>query len=118
MATSSFFAGDNKDEVAKLERGGSSTDKVTALDQLGLSLAPGKVKEGVAIAEVEQSSDASEKGLKAGDVILEVGGTAVASAEDVAAGIQKAKEAGRKAVLLKVKSGDQNRFVAVQLKKG
>jgi len=51
-------------------------------------------------------------------VILEVGGTAVASAEDVAAGIQKAKEAGRKAVLLKVKSGDQNRFVAVQLKKG
>ena len=108
----------NKDEVAKLERGGPSTDKVTALDQLGLSLAPGKVKEGVAIAEVEQSSDASEKGLKAGDVILEVGGTAVASAEDVAAGIQKAKEAGRKAVLLKVRSGDQNRFVAVQLKKG
>ena len=96
----------SKDEVAKLERGGPSTDKVTALDQLGLSLAPGKVKEGVAIAEVEQSSDASEKGLKAGDVILEVGGTAVAAGRRRRRFRRPRKPAARR-VLLQVKSGDQ-----------
>ena len=105
----------SKDELAKAEKG---TGSVTELDQLGLSLAPGKVKEGVAIAEVTGSSDAAEKGLKSGDVIIEVGGQAVNSPDDVVAGIKKAKDLGRKAVLLRVKSGDQNRFVAVQLKAG
>ena len=108
----------SKEEIAKLERPGGDVAGATDLDMLGLSLAPGKVKEGVAIADVEQSSDAAQKGLKKGDVILEVGGAPVTSAADVTAAVKKAHEMGRKAVLLRVKTADQSRFVAVQLKKG
>ncbi len=107
-----------KEEIAKLEKSGGDTPNATELEQLGLSLSPGKVKEGVAIAEVEQGTDASQKGLKSGDVILEVAGEPVTSPAEVAAAVKKAKDMGRKAVLLRVKSADQSRFVAVQLKKG
>ena len=50
-------------------------------------------------------------------MILEVGGLAVKSPEDVANGVKEAAKLGRKAVLMRIKSGDQTRFVAVQLKK-
>lgn len=98
------------------------------LSQLGLTLMPahsgGKDKDkdskdgkdGVVIAEVDPSSDAAEKGLKAGDIIMEVSGQAVTAPEDVAGGVKKAQDMKRAAVLLHVKSGDQKRFVAVQLK--
>jgi len=108
----------SSDEIAKLEEG-SPTSENTELEQLGLTLAPagaGGVKEGVAIADVDAGSDAAQKGLKTGDVILEVQGETVKSASDVLDGIKKAKGLGRRAVLLHVRSGDQKRFVAVQLK--
>lgn len=108
-----------KEELAKLEKGGSSSSSGSNsrdIDELGLTLAPGKIKEGVAIAEVDQSTDAAEKGLKGGDVILEVSGQAVTSGDDVTASLKKARSLGRKTVMLKVKSGDQTRFVPVKLK--
>ncbi len=89
------------------------------LSQLGLTLMParnGSPKDGVVIAEVDAGSDAAEKGLKAGDIILEVSGQTVAQPDDVVSGVKKAQEMKRSAVLLHVKSGDQKRFVAVQLK--
>jgi serine protease Do len=93
------------------------------LSQLGVTLMPARTganEEGVAIAEVDPTSDAAEKGLKAGDVILEVSGQAVKSPDDVVTGIKKAQDLKRTAVLLHIKSSDQKRFVAVQLasKKG
>src|SRR6185437_2879076 len=93
------------------------------LSQLGVTLMPartGSDEEGVAIAEVDPSSDAAEKGLKPGDVILEVSGQTVKSPDDVVTGVKKAQDLKRTAVLLHVKSSDQKRFVAVQLteKKG
>src|SRR5262249_20279278 len=66
------------EEIAKLEQGKQSGDSAdgTELDQLGLTLAPnrGSKDGGVAVTEVDPDSDAAEKGIKAGDVILEVGG--------------------------------------------
>jgi len=93
------------------------------LSQLGLTLMPARAggsDEGVAIAEVDPSSDAAEKGLKAGDVILEVSGQVVKTPADVVDGVKKAQDLKRTAVLLHIKSSDQKRFVAVQLstKKG
>ena len=107
------------EEIAKLEQGKSVDPTSTALDQLGLTLAPAKGgDEGVAVTEVDPDSDAAEKGIKAGDIILEVGGSAVTGPSDVADGVQKAKDLGRKAVMLYIKSADQRRIVPIQLKKG
>jgi serine protease Do len=89
------------------------------LSQLGITLMParkGSPKDGVVVAEVDSGSDAAEKGVKAGDVILEVSGQPVAAPEDVVSGVKKAQELKRSAVLLHIKSADQKRFVAVQLK--
>jgi serine protease Do len=89
------------------------------LSQLGLTLMPARTggpKEGVVIAEVDPASDAAEKGLKPGDIILEVSGEPVAQPQDVVTGIKKVQEMKRSAVLLHIKSGDQKRLVAVQLK--
>ena len=107
-------------EIAKLEQGRSGDDPTsTALEQLGLTLAPAKGGgEGVAVTEVDPDSDAAEKGIKAGDVILEVGGATVTGPADVAEGVKKAKELGRKAVMLYIKSADQRRIVPIQLKQG
>jgi serine protease Do len=109
-------------ELAKFESGGSqqAEPQATEMDQLGLSVASGTGpdKDSVTITQVEGTSDAAQKGIKSGDVILEVGGLSVKTPQDVAAGVKEANKLGRKAVLLRIKSGDQTRFVAVQLKKG
>jgi serine protease Do len=105
-------------EVAKAEP--SKEPQTTEMDQLGLTIAPasGTNKEGVVVTEVDGSSDAAQKGIKSGDIILEVGGLAVKSPDDVANGVKEASKLGRKAVLMRIKSGGDLRFVAVQLKKG
>ncbi|HJZ44654.1 MAG TPA: Do family serine endopeptidase [Hyphomicrobiaceae bacterium] len=108
-------------ELAKAESGSPRAEpKATEMDQLGLSVAPGSGpdKDSVTITQVEGASDAAQKGIKSGDVILEIGGLSVKTPEDVANGVKEAAKLGRKAVLMRIKSGDQTRFVAVQLKKG
>ena len=96
------------------------------LDNLGLSLAPavkvpGAGEDGVVITEVDPDSDASDKGLKAGDVILQVAGEKVSQPADVAKGVKKAmdkaKDKDKVNVLVQVKTGDQTRFIALSLKK-
>ncbi len=90
----------------------------TQLSALGLTVTEAKdpKAEGVVIKDVDNDSDAALKGLKAGDVILEVQGQPIKAANDVVAGIKKARDNARKAVLLRVKQGETVRFVAVQLK--
>ena len=108
-------------ELAKVESSTSPAEpQALDMDQLGLSVAPGAGpdKDSVTITQVEGSSDAAQKGIKSGDVILEIGGLNVKSPEDVSNGVKEAAKLGRKAVLMRIKSGDQTRFVAVQLKKG
>lgn len=107
-------------ELAKLEQGEAVTPE-SKMNALGLSLtqaqAPrGGKAEGVQVSEVEPNSDAASKGLKTGDVITQVNSQTVSTPDQVDAAINAAKGLGRKAVLLTVKSGDQTRVVAVQLK--
>ena len=77
--------------------------------------------DGVVITDVDPNSDAADKGLKAGDVILQVAGETVSEPRDVSKGIKKAMDkAGDKDkvnILVQVKTGDQTRFVALSLKK-
>ena len=118
----------NGKKLASLEDDKPDTSGQQMKD-LGLSLAPaakfpGAGDEGVVITEVDPSSDAADKGLKPGDVILQVAGVTVSDPADVAEGVKKAMANAKTAsekdtvkVLMQVKSGDQTRFVALSLKK-
>ena len=86
----------------------------TALASLGLQLAPaGGGKDGVVIAQIDPDGIAAQKGLRQGDVIVDVGGQAVTKPSELSAAIDAARKAGRKAVLLRVKSTEGVRFVAL-----
>ncbi|MBB4305057.1 serine protease Do [Rhodobium orientis] len=92
------------------------------LEDLGIAVVPaagtGAADEGVVITDIDPDSDAAARGLKVGDVILEVAGTAVESPSDVARAIDDVKGSGRKAALLRVQNGDTARFVAIPLSRG
>ncbi len=113
-------------KLAALEEEKPADTAAEQLDNLGLSLAPamkvpGAGEDGVVITEVSPESDAADKGLKAGDVILQVAGVDVSEPSDVAQGVKKAidraKDKDKVNVLIQVKTGDQTRFVALSLKK-
>ena len=63
------------------------------------------------VLEVAPGSPAEERGLKAGDTILEVAGQEVHGPGDIGDAL---KAAGKKRVLLLVRSGDSQRFVALR----
>ena len=91
-------------------RGGSAEPR------LGLSLAPGGNDEGgVVIAEVDPSGPAADFGFKPGDVILEVAGASVATPDDLRKALGKARSEGKRSVLLRVKSEQGTRYVAIPL---
>ena len=90
--------------------------------KLGLQLAPaaevaGAGDQGVAIVKVDPEGVAANKGLAEGDVILNVSGKAVSQPSEVKAEIAAAKLDGKKAVLMKIKTADGERFVAFEFPK-
>jgi serine protease Do len=70
---------------------------------------------GVVVTEVQGTSPAGEKGVRAGDVIIEVGQEAVSKPQDVTSKIDQAKQQGKKSILLLVDRQGDLRFVAVPL---
>ena len=101
-------------------RNGSST---TDLPRLGLSLAPankvdGAGSEGVVVTQVDPDGPAAAQGFRTGDVILDVGGKRVASPDEVRKAFADARSAGKRTVLLRLKTGENTRFVAVPLGRG
>jgi serine protease Do len=92
----------------------------SGLPHLGLTLAPAKEvagsgDQGVAVVEVDPNGPAAERGVKTGDVILDVAGKAVANADDVRKALADARTAGKKAVLMRVKTAEVMRFVAFSI---
>ena len=88
--------------------------------RLGLALAPagdvqGAGQKGVVVTEVDPQGPAAQRGIQTGDVILNVGGKAVANVGEVRAELAQAKSAGKNSVLLQVKNAQATRFVAVPL---
>jgi serine protease Do len=88
------------------------------LPKLGMTVAPaeevaGSGSEGVVVTKVDPDGVASEHGLKSGDIILEVGGSKVASAADVRKAMGEAQKNGKHAVLMRVKSDNTTKFVAI-----
>jgi len=79
--------------------------------------APPELK-GVLVEKVEQASDAGQKGLRPGDVIVQAGGHTVNSAADVAAAVETAKKAGRTGVLVGVFRQGRTTFLPLKLAAG
>jgi serine protease Do len=67
------------------------------------------------ITDVDSSGAAAEKGLKAGDVIIEVQQTEVATPGDVQKRVDAARKQDRKFVLMLIQSQDGTRYVPLSL---
>jgi len=71
---------------------------------------------GLVVVEVEPQSEAADKGLRPGDAIVEAVGSDVTSIEDFQTAVEDARERGRAAVLVYVRTqGGQGRYVALEL---
>jgi serine protease Do len=91
--------------------------------RLGVTVAPadkvdGAGKEGVVVTKVDPKSAAADRGLKKGDVILEVAGKSVANPGDVREAIEAARMDKKSSVLMRLRSGDTSHYVAVPLANG
>ena len=104
-------------------------DTPESMELMGLTLSPltGEIREqlelpesarGLAVMDVDEASEAFEKGLRAGDVITEAGQTQVLTVTDLEERIEEAKEAGRKSILLLVRRAGDPRFVALTISEG
>ncbi|CAN5140574.1 Do family serine endopeptidase [soil metagenome] len=99
-----------------------ATQKALGLDLTGLSKdmrTKFKIKDsvkGVVVTSVDSGSDAAEKRLAAGDVIVEVAQEAVSNPADVKKRVDALKKDGKKSVLLLVSNSDgELRFVAISV---
>ncbi len=70
---------------------------------------------GLAVTEVEEGSEAFEKGLRAGDVITEANQQKVSTIAEFEARMEAARDAGRKSLLLLIRRAGDPRFVALTL---
>jgi serine protease Do len=98
------------------------TQKALGLDLASLSKdlrSRYKIKDsvkGVVITNVDTPSDAAEKRLSAGEVIVEVAQEAVSSAADVKKRVDQLKKDGKKSILLLVSNAEgELRFVALSV---
>jgi serine protease Do len=109
-----------KDRQANNTQRSEDGDRSTDEPRLGLSLAPagsvaGAGGEGVVITGVDPEGAAAAHGFSTGDVILEVGGKTVSSPAEVRKALTDARGSGKKTVLMRVKSNQGTRFVAIPL---
>lgn len=88
--------------------------------KLGLTLAPsskvaGSDSKGVVVTAVAAGGIAADHGFQVGDVILDIGGKAVSTPADVRKGLTDARKDGKHTILLRVKSSEGTKFVALPL---
>ena len=109
---------------------GSRKGRESTIDALGLRLSSitpklkskyslDKDLKGVVVTKVTESGPAAEKGIRPGDVIIEISQQEVTEPADIAKKVAEAEEAGRKSVLLLLDGGQGGlRFVAIRIVKG
>lgn len=99
------------DEMADARSGGGDNDRNGDEPRLGLRLAPGD--DGVEVAEVEPGSPAARRGVRQGDVIVEVAGKSVSKPSEVAQAVREARKSDKKMILMRVRTGQSTRFLAL-----
>jgi serine protease Do len=99
---------------------GASDNDQNGVPHLGLTLAPvadvaGAAGKAVVVAGVDPDGPAEEHGFQTGDVILDVGGKAVSKPQDVRNALAELSKEGKHTVLMRVRSADATKFVAMPL---
>jgi serine protease Do len=94
----------------KLASASPAEPSKSGLADYGIEVAPADDGAGVKVTKIDPQSSAAEKGLTAGDVILEVAGTEVNDQASVSAALKQAK--GNK-ILMLVRNADGQHFVAL-----
>jgi serine protease Do len=92
------------------------------VSELGLSLAPassvaGAGDRGVVVTKVNPDSAAADLGIQTGDVILDVAGRPVSTPGELQKDLRSYRASGERHVLMRLRSGDHTRFVALPLGK-
>ena len=78
-------------------------------EQFGLSAD----EQTIIVVDVAEGSPAAEKGVQPGDIIRRLNQSAITSVSQLVEGVEKAKQSGRKGVLMLIESEGQTRFVQV-----
>jgi serine protease Do len=116
--------------LAAADQGGSKPDaaKPTDIAGLGIKIAPisqdlkdkyqlNADQKGVVITDVSPNGSAADRGLKAGDVIVEVQQGEVASPDDVQKRVEAARKADRRVVLMLIQRQDGVQYMTLPLGK-
>ena len=122
LAQNGGAGGDEGD--SDTQEGGSRAAPHSSI--LGMSLTPidpaarqqysiGAAVRGLLVQDVKGSSDAGDKGLRKGDVIVRAGDREVASTGDISAAVGEWKKAGRTSIPLAVNRGGVTLFVPIKI---
>ncbi len=103
--------------------------KESSIEELGLKLSSLTAKirgkyslekdaKGVVVTSVDENGPAAEKGIRPGDVIVEISQEEISGPADIKKKVAEAKKSGRKSVLLLIEGQGGLRFVAIRITKG
>jgi serine protease Do len=70
---------------------------------------------GVLVTRVDPDSDAADKGIQPGDVLVSIGNKSVHTPQDIKSQLAGAQASGRKSVLLLIDGNNGQRFVALKI---
>jgi serine protease Do len=115
--------GPRRNDRDRNSRDDNRDSRETNLSQLGITVAPasevqGAKAEGIIVTDVDGQGPAGERGLRTGDVILEIGGRNVSRATDLNDAMVAARKEGKSVILLRVKSQGGTRYVTLPVGKG
>ena len=111
---------DGEEQTVRVILGELPRDEVAALVQDALEEALGlrleQTGEGVAVVGVDPGSEAARKNISVGDVIVSVGMKEVAELGDFREGLEDARSEGVESVLILVRRGGAQHYVALPVK--
>ncbi len=103
--------------AASANAAGLALSPLTAESKKTFNLAD-NISGGAVITKVDPDSDAADKGLQPGDVVLKIGSRTIKTPADFQSGVAEAKKGGRSSVLLLVaRNQGGTAFVAIDIEK-
>jgi serine protease Do len=110
--------GTDKQASADDQTAPDTETQTDSLADLGLTVTRSDDGKGLVVTDVDPDSDAADRGIQAGDVIVSVNSTDINQASDLTKAMTDAANSGRKAVLVRVSRDDTSRFVTLPVAKG